>query len=161
MNNGWAFFNKLLKIMHRHYNYILKERIMKIKTIRLSICVIAIAVFGLVSIQGCSQNSNPKFQTEYQAVVLTNGPVFFGKVEFLGTEYVLLKDVYYIRSQVNQETKQVTNTLIKKGQELHGAELTYINARQIVMIEPVAAESQVAKLIRDAKAQKPPEAPKQ
>lgn len=117
--------------------------------------VITIIVFGSLFIQGCGQGSTPKIQTEYQAVMLANGQVIFGKAEFPGTEYVLLKDVFYIHSQVNQETKQVTNTLIKKGQEPHGAEQMYINTRHILTIEPVSPESQVAKFIKEQKSQKP------
>jgi len=117
--------------------------------------VFIIVVFGLLFIQGCRQDSHPKFQTDYQAVILDNGQVVFGKAEFLGKEYVLLKDVFYIRSLVNQETKQVTNTLIKKGQEWHGAEQSYINTRHIIMIDPVSPESQVAKLIKEQQSPKP------
>jgi len=62
--------------------------------------------------------------------------------------------VFYIQSGVSQETKQVTNVLVKRGKELHGPDFMYINARNILMVEPVAADSQVARLIRDAKAQK-------
>jgi len=127
---------------------------MRNRTIGLLSCVFIVVVFGLLFIQGCGQGSTPKLQTEYQAVVLANGQVVFGKAEFLGTEYVLLKDVFYIHSQVNQETKQVSNTLIKKGQELHGAEQMYINTRNILTIEPVAPESRVAKLIKEAQSQK-------
>ena len=114
-----------------------------------------IIVFGLLPIQGCRQDSNPKFQTEYQAVMLTNGQVIFGKAEFVGKEYVLLKDVFYIRSLVSQETKEVSNTLVKKGKEWHGAKQSYINTRHIIMIEPVSPESQVAKLIKEQQSQKP------
>ncbi len=118
------------------------------------------AVLGIFLVQGCTKDAAPKLQTEYQAVVMANGQVVFGRAEFLGTEYVLLKDVFYIRSQVNQETKAVTNTLVKKGQEWHGAEEMYINPRHVVTIEPVSPESQVAKLIREQRAQGP-EAKKQ
>ena len=117
-----------------------------------------ITVFGLLFIYGCGQNSNPtfpKFETEYQAVFLGNGQVIFGKSEILGKDYILLKDVFYIRSQANEQTKQVTNTLIKKGKEWHGAEQMYINTRHIIMIEPVSPESQVARLIKEQKAQRP------
>lgn len=119
------------------------------------VSVIIIIAFASLFIQGCGQGSTPKLQTEYQAVFLGGGQVVFGKAEFIGTEYVLLKDVFYLRSQVNPETKQVSNSLIKKGQEWHGADQMYINTRQIVSIEPVSPESQVAKLIKEAMSQKP------
>ena len=116
---------------------------------------VIVFVFGFVCIQSCEQNSNPKFKNEYQAVLLTTGQVFFGKVEFVGKEYVLLKDVFYIRSVANPETKQVSNTLIKKGNEIHGADQTYINARHIIMIEPVSQQSPLAGRIKELQSQKP------
>ncbi|PKN33182.1 MAG: hypothetical protein CVU61_14840 [Deltaproteobacteria bacterium HGW-Deltaproteobacteria-19] len=128
---------------------------MKIRTIGLSGWVFAVAAFCFLFIQGCAQDTRPKFQTEYQAIMLAGGQAVFGKAEYVGKDYILLKDVFYIRSQVNQETKQVTNILIKKGQELHGAEQMYINTRHIAVIEPVSPESQVAKLIKEKKAQSP------
>jgi hypothetical protein len=126
---------------------------MKNRSISLLICVVII-VFGLLFIQGCGQDK-PKLQTEYQAVLLTNGQAFFGKAEFQGKEYLLLKDVFYIRSMVNQETKAVNNTLIKKGKEWHGANQMIINTRHIIMLEPVSPESQVAKIIKETNSQKP------
>ena len=127
---------------------------MRIRNIGLWGCVCAIIVFGFVLIQGCGQGSTPKFQTEYQAVLLANGQAVFGKAEFLGTDYILLKDVFFIHSQVNPDTKQMASTLVKKGQEWHGAEQMYINTRHIISIEPVSPDSRVAKLIKETQAQK-------
>lgn len=121
----------------------------------LSCGVLAMALLGLFFVQGCSMGAAPKLHAEYQAVLLANGQVAFGRAQFLGADYILLKDVFYIRSQVNPETKAVTNTLVKKGQEWHGAEEMYINSRHVVTIEPVSPESQVAKFIREQKAQAP------
>ena len=88
--------------------------------------------------------------SKYQAVFLTNGQVYFGKAE-VGPDYVTLKDVFYIISQANQNTKEVKNTLIKRGKESHGPDLMYINKSHVVFIEPVSPESHVAKLINEAK----------
>jgi len=108
---------------------------------------------ALLLLPGCGRQS-PDLKSEYQAVFLTNGQAFIGKLEGAGTDYPLLRDVFYIQSGVNQETKQVTNVLVKRGKELHSPEFMYINARNILMIEPVGPDSQVAKLIKEAKAQK-------
>jgi hypothetical protein len=120
--------------------------------------IIIITIFSLT--QGCGSGAGSQkisLQTEYQAVFLGNGQVFFGKAE-TGPDYVTLKDVFYIQSQVNPENKQqVRNILIKRGQELHGPDLMYISKAHVVLIEPVSSESQVAKLIKEAKAQKPAE----
>lgn len=128
---------------------------MKNKPIVLFSHFFIIIFFGLLFIQGCKQEEvTPKFQTEYQAVILTNNQIVFGKAEFLGKDYLLLKDVFYIRSLVNQETKEVSNSLVKKGKEWHGANQMYINTRHIIEIEPVSPESQVAKLIKEQQSQK-------
>ena len=118
----------------------------------LSFIIILAILPTLLLLPGCGRQSLD-FKTEYQAVFLTNGQAFIGKIEGAGTDYLILRDVFYIQSGVNQETKQVTNVLIKRGKELHGPDFMYINARNILMIEPVAADSQVARLIRDAKGQ--------
>lgn len=105
--------------------------------------------------QGCGKSGSQeiKLQTEYQAVLLVGGQAFFGKVDQQGPDWILLKDVYYIQRLANQETKQVANQLIKRGvQEWHSPDAMYINTRQIVLVEPVAPTSQVAKLIKEAKA---------
>jgi hypothetical protein len=41
--------------------------------------------------------------------------------------------------------------LIKRGKEPHGPDLSYITTSHIIMIEPVKADSPVAKAIKDLK----------
>jgi len=91
--------------------------------------------------------------SEYQAVFLDNGQAFFGKLQDADKPYPLLTDVFYVQSQVNPETKQTTSVLIRRGKEWHGPSSMYINARHIVAIEPVGADSKVAQLIAEAKKQ--------
>jgi len=106
------------------------------------------------SIQACGKSDqNIKIDTEYKAVFLDNGQVFFGKLEEAGPSYILLKNVFYVQSQVIQdkEKKEVRNILIKRGNELHGPDLMYINTRHVIVIEPVSTNSRVAQLINEAK----------
>ncbi|OPY91177.1 MAG: hypothetical protein A4E73_02167 [Syntrophaceae bacterium PtaU1.Bin231] len=118
-------------------------------------------LIGTFILTGCNSGNPspagkvPKPATEYQAVFLDNGQVFFGKLEDSGAGYPLLKDVYYIQRQEDPATKQVRNVLVKRGSELHGPDAMYINTRHIVVIESITPDSKVAQLIRDAKAQKP------
>jgi hypothetical protein len=122
---------------------------------RLTTALFIFIVPILFFIQGCEKSQTPAFKTEYQAIFLANGQTVFGKAEFIGKEYILLKDVFYLQSAVNQETKQVSNSLIRKGQEWHGANQMHINTRYINIIEPVSPESRVASLIKEAIVQKP------
>jgi hypothetical protein len=103
---------------------------------------------------GCSLDGTPKVNTEYQAVFLNNGQVFFGKLENAGSKYPLLKDVFYIQSNQDPVTKQVNSVITKRGSELHGPDMMYINAKHILIIESVTSGSKVAQLIQESKTKK-------
>lgn len=88
---------------------------------------------------------------KYYAVLLNNNSVYFGKLEGLGSEFPVLHDVYYVQSNVNQETKQVANVLVKRGKEWHAPDRMIINEKSIVFVEPVGADSKVAQLIAESR----------
>ena len=81
-------------------------------------------------------------------------------MENTDSQYPLVKEVFYIVSQTNPETKEVKNILVKQGKELHGPVMTYINRQHIVMIEPVSPNSKVAQLIKEARSEASPPATK-
>lgn len=111
------------------------------------------ALLAVIGIQYHRANSTPDFSSQYQAVVLNNGQVFFGKLENANSQFPVLRDVFYIVSQANPETKQVTNTLVRRGKELHGPEYMVLNRQSILLFEPVKEDSQVAKFIAEQKKQ--------
>src|SRR5580704_470572 len=91
--------------------------------------------------------------TPYQAVLLTNGSAYFGQLEGLGTPFPVLRDVFYVQSTQNPETKQVSNILVKRGKEWHSPDRMILNSNMIVLVEPVNPTSRVAQLIAQAKNQ--------
>jgi hypothetical protein len=91
--------------------------------------------------------------TPYQAILLTNGSAYFGQLEGLGTPYPVLRDVFYVQSTQNPDTKQVSNILVKRGKEWHAPDRMILNANMIVLVEPVSPGSRVAQLIAQAKNQ--------
>ena len=97
------------------------------------------------------QEEKVNLTTEYHAVILDNNQVYFGKLKSPDAPYPVLTDVYYIQQQVNQQTKEVSNALIKRGNEWHKPDRMILNAEHILMIEPVSPDSQVAKLIEESK----------
>ena len=109
-----------------------------------------VAVLGAVHIFLALRGSSVEFTTPYQAVLLTNGSVYFGHLQDYGTSHPVLTDVYYIVSQTNPETKQVNNVLVKRGKELHEPDRMYVNPTQIIFVEPVGTSSKVAQLIAQA-----------
>ena len=58
--------------------------------------------------------------TPYQGVLLTNGQVFYRRLDKLGSPVPVLTEVYYVQSQVNQDTKQMSNTLIRAARARSG-----------------------------------------
>ena len=118
--------------------------------------VLSLSIFAtLILMTGCAtQPTAVSFTTPYQAVLLSNNSVYFGKLAGFGTPSPVLTDVFYIVSQTNPETKQVNNMLVKRGKELHGPDRMYLNANSIVFVEPVGADSKVAQLIAEANQQK-------
>ncbi len=112
--------------------------------------VLNAVLVGALLVQTRRAQPRMDLRTPYQAVLLTNGLAYFGKLERGGSAYPVLRDVYYIQSQVDQQTKQVANTLVKRGKEWHGPDAMILNATHILFIEPVSPDSQVAKLIEDA-----------
>ena len=117
--------------------------------------ILAIAAIVVAAAQAISAYQNvrthaaPAISTPYHAVLLTNGQAYFGRIENLDGEYPVLRDVYYIQSRVNQETKQVANILVKRGSEWHGPDRMILNREHVLLIEPVKEDSQVAKLIAE------------
>jgi len=110
--------------------------------------VIAAALSALVY-QNARSRGVPELSTPYHAVALMNGQVFFGRIDALGTDYTVLRDVFYIQSRQNPDTKQVANVLIKRGGEWHAPDRMILNRQQVLLIEPVKEDSQVAKLIAE------------
>ena len=98
------------------------------------------------------EEKGPEITTPYAAVLLDNNQVYFGKLANAGSAYPELTDVYYIQSSVNQETKAVSNILVRRGNEVHAPDRMFLNAHHIILIEPVGANSKVAQLIADDKA---------
>ena len=123
----------------------------EIKKLYQGVCWLTFAFLAaLCLLPGCGSN-DLQFSTEYQAVFLDNGQVFFGKLADTGSPYLTLRDVHYVQTLVEQDKKKTANLLIKRGSEWHNPDFMRINSRHVVVIEPVGPDSRVAQLIREAK----------
>jgi hypothetical protein len=92
------------------------------------------------------------FTTPYQAVLMTNGVAYYGKLQGYGTPQPVLTDVYVIVTQTNPDTKQSNKGLFKleKVEDLYQPDRMYLNPSQILGVEPVNTSSKVAQLIAQA-----------
>jgi len=116
------------------------------------LAALVVIVAAIWHIAAEPRNKPVEFPTSYQAVLLTNGAVYFGRLQGYGTDRPTLTDVYYVMQQTNPETKQTANVLVKRGKELHEPDRMFLNPRLIVFVEPVGPNSKVAQLISESKA---------
>ncbi len=83
----------------------------------------------------------------YQAVFLTNGSTYFGKLEPQGDEWFLLTDVFYLST-----SDQTGTQLIKRGNEAQGPKEPMIISRaQVLFIENLRDDSDIVALIKKFK----------
>ena len=115
--------------------------------------IAALLLLPLLASCGPLGTTELRFDTPYQAVHLANGQVFFGRLTNAGGDYPRLDDVFYVQTQVNPDTKQATGVLIRRGKEWHGPAYMVLNARSILIVEPVSTDSKVAQLIAEAQKQ--------
>lgn len=97
----------------------------------------------------------------YQAVFMSNGQVYFGKLSGMTASYATLNDIYYLQvttpptgdaSQLNQQqaAAQQQLQLVKLGEELHGpVDQMKINRDQILFYEDMKEEGKVMQAIRE------------
>lgn len=123
--------------------------------VAIAIALIVIAVlFSLTVFRGSAVvNQSPK-KKQYQAVFLTNGQVYFGKLSGLGSAYVTLNDVYYIQSNAQPQgaspSPQPNLSLVALGQEIHGPEKEMqIASDQIIFWENLKDDGKVAQAIKE------------
>jgi len=118
-----------------------------VRTMALALSIIAAAVCVLA--WQCSRDQRlPDTGTAYQSVALMNGQLYFGRLEAAG-DYLALRDVFYVQTRQNPETRAVANVLVKRGAEPHQPDRMLINRRQVLLIEPVKADSPIARLIAE------------
>jgi hypothetical protein len=89
-------------------------------------------------------------ETDYRAVLMSNGMVLFGRLHDLGTPLPVLTDVYYVQTAQDPKTNKPTTVLIRRGKEWHAPDRTVLNASQIILIEPVTKDSKVMNLIAES-----------
>jgi hypothetical protein len=97
---------------------------------------------------------------KYQALFLTNGQVYFGKLSNVDDKYVKLTDIYYLQVQqtvqpAQQQQQNANNanpqvSLAKLGSELHGPEDTMlVNRDQVLFWENIKDDGKVVQAIKE------------
>jgi hypothetical protein len=128
------------------------------KAVAVAVLLVSLAALGwFISRAVSSVAADQAIKTkQYQAVFLTNGQVYFGKVSNVDKSYVSIKDIYYLQVQqtvqpkdnsaANANNQQVS--LAKLGGELHGPEdVMYVSRQQVLFWENLKNDGKVADAI--------------
>ena len=98
---------------------------------------------------------------KYQAVFLSNGQIYFGKLTLMNDNYLKLTDVFYLEKAAETDatststTQPVQASLRKLGvKDVHGPEdAMFISRDQVLMYENLTDKGQVVKAIDQYKQQ--------
>lgn len=139
----------------------------------LGVVVIVLVVLGVLFRDSLFSKKSKQAKTAvttassgYQAVFLTNGQVYFGKISNKNEDWMTMKDIYYLQviqpplqgqQQADQAQAQAQAqpqiSLVKLGNELHGpVDEMHITRSQVLFYEDLKEDSQVIKAIKDYKA---------
>jgi len=124
--------------------------------IPLAIVIIGLSIWLYIFYsQAYLQNNSSA--SDFYAVFLTNGQVYFGHIEQRDSQILTLSDVFYLRanpklqssSQLNdQEQGNVNLSLIKLGKEIHEpTDTMYIVLSQILFWEKLQSDSKIVQAI--------------
>lgn len=129
-------------------------------TVGLLLCIAVLALALAFAFYNNSPSQSKYVQTsEYQAVFLTNGQVYFGKVKALNSQFMDLQDIFYLNNQQSQPSNSTSSTtastatptkfsLVKLGCELHGpSDEMVINNSQVSFWENLKDSGQVVTAI--------------
>jgi hypothetical protein len=90
--------------------------------------------------------------TRYQAVILTNDKVYFGRVEDVSDTFLRLDDAFFLRETRESADAEPVRTLLPINRELQAPEnRMLIRKDEIVLVENLAADSPVLKEIKRQK----------
>jgi hypothetical protein len=96
--------------------------------------------------------------SDYSAVFMVNGQVYFGKL-YREDTILDLRDIYYLKGEAaevnakqNQSQENVPFSLVKLGDELHGPnDRMRINSAQVLFVESLKNDSKVVQAIVEDK----------
>ena len=123
--------------------------------------VLAVVAAGLYFWKAGSGGDSAIDKNKFQAVFLSNGQVYFGKLDSLKGDYLELSNVYYLQVQQSVQPAKEENaadksqvSLTKLGKELHGpTDKMNIKADQVLFWEDLKDDSTVVKAIKNFESQ--------
>ena len=126
------------------------------KLLKLVLLVALLAAVGIGSwLYGKSTSVGAQIDDgKYQALFLTNGQVYFGKLKTLNDDYLAMTNIFYLQNtqQADSNNPQATTSkssdnvnLIKLGSEVHGpTDQMIVSKQQVLFFENLKADGRVS-----------------
>jgi hypothetical protein len=129
-----------------------------------AVIIVLVGLLVFLAFGNNSSNNNEKqyIQTnKLQAVFLNTGQVYFGQINALNNNYLVLDNIFYLQTASSGTSSTTTNanssvSLVKLGCELHAPlDQMVINRSQVTFWENLSPSGQVAKAVATFDKQNP------
>lgn len=90
----------------------------------------------------------------YHAVRLSTGRVIVGRLDRLAAPFMVLSDAYTVQSDVNADSKEVTWSVVPRGEAGFQPDTVIVGAQQVVSVEAVRPGSRLATMLDEVRAKK-------
>ncbi len=117
------------------------------------LAVIGLLIFvtlAAVAYQNQRRFHNPLITTTYQAVMLTDGRLLYGRIDHLGTDFPVLRDAMTVRTIDDPATGKTRYEAVPRKTGSHGADHMIFPVTSILYVEPVKPDSDVGRAIEKA-----------
>ena len=106
-----------------------------------------VALLAMIVYQNHRRFHRPLLTTPYQAVVLQNGDVYYGRIAHLGTDHPVLRDVFTVRQEPDSQAGHPRYVVVKRTDGVNGADHMILTVTAIAFVEPVRPDSTIGRLI--------------
>lgn len=135
-------------------HYARKKPFYKRKLPIISLAVLVVALLAGGAWYFATTGFSGQINSKYQAVFLTNGQVYFGKMQVVNDSYLKINNVYYIQNKNGTAATTDANNieLVQLSKAVHGPkDEMVINRDQVLFFENLNEDGQAAKLISSDK----------
>ena len=132
------------------------ESITALGLIIIASILVVLAIAGSAFSNGTSSSAMSLVKSDqYQAVFLSNGQVYFGKITGSDSQTLILEDIFYLQVEQQLQPEQADSqdgspqvSLAKLGNELHGPEdQMFISMKEVVFWENLRDDGDVVTAI--------------
>ena len=134
-------------------------KIFKVLGIVLFFSLLILSVAAIISISLRENETSFVDKNQYQVVTLVDKQAYFGKINKISKDYIVISDIFYIQGTESQAEGQTTNgtTLVKRGcLEIHKPQDQMVVYRdQVDFWENLQSDSKVSQAISQFKKDNP------